>query len=395
MRALRALALAIPVALAVLVPLSLAEQGSAACVSRLRAQVCLPAPVTIESGVLFSRRYQIERDGRVRRIRVVRPRYPYGATCCIAPGVWFNMRHYYMVVGRGTRTLWHSRGELPRMPGSFDFQIVVGSHTVAFLYANYLYLAPFGGRQRRIARSELPLGFTNGGLYTWLRGRKLLLRSDSGAILKTIASVRSADYFVLNGALYFVAHGAVMRADGTRVRRLVSLRRLGLSARSLTFQPAGPLLDLEDDNRLVLVRPNGSVFAWTALREQNRFGAAGSVVVAPDASAAAFTVVTAQTHGARTVLTHGTETVYLLRANTRTPIALHRATVGLGGCGVGGGILEWQGSWLLYNNGPEDLAAIETTGRHQTIGLGRLIDGLPGILRGFGADWSGQVPELS
>jgi hypothetical protein len=355
-------------------------------------QACLPAPITIESGFALSRRYEVERDGQVRRIRVVRPRYPYGATCCVAPGIWFSMRHGYMVVGRGTRTLWHSHGHLPLGRGSFDFQVLVGSHTVAFLYANYLYLAPFGGVQRRIGPSEVPLGFTNGGLYTYLWGRKLLLRSDSGAIMKTIARVPPGDYFVVDDSLYFITHDAVMRAHGARVQRLVSLRHLGLSTRWLSFQPAGPLLELEDNSQLVVLRADGSVFAWTPLRERNAVGPRVSVVAAPHASAVAFTVITVKPVPAQTVLTHGTETVYALRAGTHTPVAVHWATVGLGGCGEGGN-LEWHGSWLLYSNSAEHLAAIETTGRHRTIELSSLVKGLRGTRYGFSAYWVGQPLE--
>lgn len=354
----------------------------------------LPAPVTIESGFLLSHRYQIERDGRVRPLRVPRPSYPDGASCCVAPGVWFKMRHGYLMLGRGMRTLWHSDGDLPLGRGSFAFQVVVGPRTVAFLYGNYLYLAPFGGAQRRIGPSEVPLGFTRGGVYTYLWGRRLLLRSDSGAILKTIARVppNPDDYFVVNGALYFIAHGAVMRAHGARIQRLVSLRHLGLSTRSLSFQPAGRLLELEDNDRLVVLRPDGSVFAWTRLSSRNRLGPAVSVLTGPRAGAVAFTEVTAQTQRPDTLLTHATETVYLLRVGSHTPVTLHRATVGVGECGTGGS-LEWHGGWLLYSDGPEVLAAIETTGRHRAIELSDLVKGLPGTIRGFSAYWTGQPLE--
>lgn len=348
----------------------------------------LPAPVTVETGFQFSHRAQIERDGQVRRIRFARPPYPQGATCCIAPGVWFRMRRGYLVLGRGSRTLWHSHGHLPLGRGSFDFQVLVGPRTVAFLYANYLYLAPFGGGQRRIGPSEVPLGFTTGGLYTYLWGRRLRFRSDSGAILKTIARVPHDDYFVMNGALYYIARGAVMRARGARVQRLAPLSRLGLSRRSLSFQSAAPLLELEDENRLVVLREDGSVFAAAPLPERNALGGRPVFVVpAPNANAVAFTMIGVKP--TRTLLTHGTETVYLLRPGAHTPTTLHHATVGVGGCGDGGS-LEWHGSWLLYSDGAEHLAAIETTGAHRTIELSGFVKRLPGTAHGFSAYWSGQ-----
>jgi hypothetical protein len=367
-------------------------------------RACLPAPIAIESDPVLSNHYRIERDGRVHRIRTPRPRYPQGATCCVAPGVWFSMRHRYLVVGRGPRTLWHTRGELPRAPGSFDFTVLVGSRAVAFRYANELYLAPFGHPQRRIGASEVPLGFTKDGLYTYLWGRDLLLlRSDSGALKKTIARVAPDRYFVMNGALYFIARGVVMRAYGARVERLVTLHRLGFSPRSLPprslpppgllFEPAAPMLELEDSSRLVVVRPDGSVLASTALRARHTLGPPAPVVAAPDGSAVAYALTTVHMRRGQTLLTHGSETVYLLRANTDRPVALHRATVGLGACGMGG-TLDWDGSWLLYSDGPQNLSAIDTTGAQRTVELGRLVKRLPGVKAGFEAYWSGATAPL-
>lgn len=344
----------------------------------------LPAPITITAGYgSGSVRYQIARDGSVRRIPAASPGpFPRDASSGFAPGVWWAVRHHHLVIGRGQRSLWHSHGEFPSV---LDINMVqADSHAVAFSYGNNtLYLAPLHGGEQPIARAEFALGFTNGGLYTNQWGHRLLLRSYTGAVLKTI--VRRPlqwDYFVLDGSLYFIKDGMLMRARGTSVKPLVSLGHLGLSAESVSMQRLDPLLQLEDQHRLVLLRPDGSLFASTPLRG-SQYRAENEVnLLAPVAStsAIAFMVWSGQTSGL--------EPVYVLRAGGHRAIPVDRQSVNFGGCSHWVN-LEWHGSWLLYNDVQGHLALIDTTGPHRTIELSRLV----GALHGTRAYWSGQ-PEL-
>jgi hypothetical protein len=129
-----------------------------------------------------------------------------------------------------------------------------------------LYLAPLRGVERPVASREMPLGWTTGGLYTYrYHGREQLLRSDTGALLRTIArQPLGSDYVVMDGSRYFITHGMLESASRAGTRRLVSLASLGLSA-GPWLQPLGRLLELQDNSRLVMVRHDGSVFAWTRL----------------------------------------------------------------------------------------------------------------------------------
>jgi hypothetical protein len=383
-RAALALTTAVLVACAALAPGSPGERDTGACASGFSCTgVRVPAPITIDGYGLGPVGYQIQRDGRVRRIATI-PSPPRDIAFGRAPGVWWAVRDRHLVIGRGDMR-WRSRGEYALSAVNL---VQVGSDAAAFSYANQLYLAPLWGSERPIASGDSPLGFTTGGLYTNQRGHRLLLRSDTGHILKTIARAPLPDdYFAVNGSLYFIAHDRLMRARGARVQRLVSLRHLRLSARSLWMQPIGALLELEDAHRLVLLRADGSLFASTPLRgsQYRQENAVNLAAIAPGVSAVAF-VFPGQGE------TPGPETVYVLRAGERTAIAVHREQVAFG-CDRWVGV-QWHRTWLLYADADSHLTLIDTADVHRTIDLSGLARRLPGGQGSFSAHWSGQPPGL-
>ena len=372
---------------------SLAANATGACASRLSCVgVRLPAPMTITTGGV---RFRVARDGRVRRIGDSRSLYPRDAAWFPGTGVWFWIQHGHLVVGRGGRTLWRSHGEIasPSQVGV----ITASSRTVAFQHDHQLYLAPLKGAERPVARRELPLGWTRGGLYTYrYQARQLLLRSSTGVLLKVIARrPLGSDYDVANGSLYFIGDGTLMSAHGARIQRLASLSGLGLSADSF-LRPLGRLLELEDDHRLVVLHTDGTVFAWTPLPRSHgqSENISSSLVTAPRASAVAFAAASGQTadpDAARR--SSGTETVYLLRPGAHTAMPVHRERVTFAPCERGAS-LEWHGRWLLYSATEGNLAVIDTAGGHRAIELDRLGRRLLGTRDGFSADWSGQPTEL-
>jgi hypothetical protein len=274
---------------------------------------------------------------------------------------------------------------------------MASSHAVAFQHDHKLYLAPGTGAERPVAARELPLGWTRGGLYTYrYQGRELLLRSVTGRLLKVIARrPLGSDYQVASGRLYFISRGVLMSARGARTRRLASLAGLGLSADSW-LQPLGRLVELMDNNRLVVLRPDGSEFAWTPLpRSQGESESiSSSLVVAPHASAVAFSAAAGESNDPNAAEPgHGTETVYLLRPGARMATSVHTERVDFKVCERGAS-LQWHGKWLLYSNSEGNLVAIDTTGAHRTVEVTRLVKGLSGTGDGFSAYWSGQPLEL-
>ena len=249
--------------------------------------------------------YRIDRDGRVRRIARRPSRLPPGAALFPASGTWFMIRHHHLVVGRGGTPLWRSHREMARNQLGV---IMATSHMVAFQHDHKLYIATPGSAERPVANREMPLGWTRDGLYTYAyQGRRLLLRSDTGTLLTTIARRPfGSDYFVADGSLYFIVHGILMAARGARTQRLASLAGLGMA--DAWMQPVGGsrLVELQDNRRLEVLRPDGSVFASTPLPRAGRRSESisSALVAAPDASAVAFTGASGETTDPVAVRTH-------------------------------------------------------------------------------------------
>ena len=391
MRGTRPLLVAILVSVAVLAPRSLGKSATRGCGDPIPCVgVRLPAPITIaagQGGRLLT--YRIGLEGRVRRIANPQSPFPPDTSWFPGDGTWSTIQHGHLIVGRGRKPLWRSHGKIA---ASQLGVIATGTHEVAFQHDHELYLARLGHAERAITHRELPLGFTAGGLFTYrYRGRQLVLRSDSGALVKVIARrPLGSDYSVTNGTLYFITRGALMSAHGARVTHLGSLTRLGLSA-DTWLQPLGRLVELQDDDRLVVVRANGSVFASTRLpiTHDQAENISSSLVAAPQVRAVAFTVAYDRMGKPPAKRPRGTETVYLLNAGTSSPIPVHRGPVQFDVCERGAS-LEWHGSWLLYTNTEGSLAAIDTTAPHRTVELRSLINRLPGTRQGFTASWSGH-----
>jgi hypothetical protein len=267
---------------------------------------------------------------------------------------------------------------------------------VSFQHDHELYLAPLRGAERPVAKREMPLGWSSGGLYTYrYRGRQLLLRSNTGVLLKTIARrPLGSDYFVASGSLYFIVHGVLMSARGPHIQRLASLASLRMSDPWL--QPVGRLLELQDNSRLVVVRPDGSVFAWTPLPrgDGQTESISSSLVAAPDVTSVAFTAAADESDDPDVAgHAHGTETAYLLRAGAHTATPVHTERVAFKPCERGASI-QWHGRWLLYSNPEGNVVAVDTTGIHTAIELTSRVRSLPGARDGFSAYWSEHVPEL-
>jgi hypothetical protein len=392
MRGTRLLLVAILVSVAVIAPRSLGKSATRGCGDPLPCVgVRLPAPITIAAGRVGRLvTYRIGREGRVRRIANPQSLFPSDTSWFPGTGKWYTIRHGHLIVGRGRKPLWRSHGKIAANQLGV---IAAGSHEVAFQHDHKLYLARLGHAEQAIAHRELPLGFTAGGLFAYrYEGRQLVLRSDSGALVKVIARrPLGSDYSVTNGTLYFITRGALMSAHGTRVIQLGSLTRLGLSANTW-LQPLGRLVELRDDNRLVIVRANGAVFASTRLpiTHDQAENISSSLVVAPQLRAVAFTVAYDRTGKTPANRPRGTETVYLLRAGASVPIPVHRGPVQFAVCERGAS-LEWHGDWLLYTNTEGSLAAIETTASHHTMELRSVVNSLPGTRDGFTASWSGPL----
>ena len=384
MRAARLLLVLSPFGIAAVAPRSVGWATQSCAVGSRCETGRLPAPITIAAGRAT---YRIPRDGRVLRAAAPPSPDPRGASWFPGTGTWYVLRDHRLVVGRGQKALW--RSDL-RVPSRWRLGVIAaGAHAVAFQFEHKLYVAPLGGTERPVAHRELPLGWTAAGLYTYsYKARSLLLRSDSGRLVKVIAG-HGTNYNVADGSLYFLRDGALWRAHAARVKRLASLKRLSLSTNSW-LQALGRFLELEDDHRLVVLRDDGSVFASTRMppgRDTN-VNLVGSPVVSPRVGSVGFATVTDQSPN-RAV---GTETVYVLRLGAHQATPVHSEHGSFGGC-ARWVTLQWHGARLLYSSNQGNLAVIDTRPPHRAIELTTFVRRLTNSQDGFSAYWSGQSPQ--
>lgn len=338
----------------------------------------LPAPLTVTTrcGV-----YGIARDGRVRLLSrdaspVSRRAFGYSPFT----DVWEGTSHGHLVVGRRHRTLWRSHGLFRSRHALYDLSnVVLGPHSLVYSRGfpkQLLYVAPLGGRERLVARHEFPLGWTDGGFYTWGRPHhRLLLRGADGRFRATIAP--SVDtYAYADRTLWLIRNGWLLHAEGAHVRRVAALRPLGLwPLRHLQLLPLGRLVGLEHGRRLVILHADGSPFASTALV----WGAAAvdGVSAPPVANRAGSLVAFATTRGNSGYTSRGTETIWVLehRDTEARPVRIERG-LRWPTC-VSGAELSWHGAWLLYSSNGGKVALINAwTGSEDDLtGLTRRLRG--------------------
>lgn len=156
------------------------ERVTRACAGRTcSVGLRLPAPITVAAGhVLGSVSYRIGRDSQIRRIARIANAFPQGAAWAPATGPWFRFRHGHLLVGRAGRRAWRSPGRIaPNQVGL----IMASSNMVAFQHDHKLYLAAWHTAERPVASREMPLGFTQGGLYTYrYQGREVTVHGVVG-----------------------------------------------------------------------------------------------------------------------------------------------------------------------------------------------------------------------
>jgi hypothetical protein len=227
----------------------------------------------------------------------------------------------------------------------------------------------------------VPLSFSSGRLVTWQEhGKTLLLHS--GRTVRFLAHAIDPQVDHESRMVVYRSNGELYAFDGEHIRDLISLRNQGVTG-TPTVEPLGRWVVAHDRRRLVVVGYDGRLFASTALPRSRRpaDGVSSPVVANAAGTAVAFSV----TSGNRL-----RETVYLLAAGKSRASRLFGEKLGDGGgCGEGAW-LEWRGQWLLYANGAQQAAVLDSSGRAPAIQLSDLIAQLPSKdgESNFNADWA-------
>lgn len=312
----------------------------------------------------------------------------------IARGYWMDLTWYgrladgRLVIGRGMKELWRSQGTFPGpRKGDVD-AVAIGGAELAFSFSLYrgrtssLYVARYGQPERLIAHDEIPLTFTGSDelvtSHITRRGRwgALALRTGEGSLSRRLA-VRAIDPRVDHAGKVVLFRSArrLLIFDGERVRRIASLRELGMTGIPMV-EPLGQMVAVHDRRRLVVLEYSGAVFASTALpkRPKRADGVSSPVVVNADRSAVAFTA----TKGNTAYASSGRETVYVLAAGERQARPLLSMKLTFKVC-ERMSWLAWQGRWLLYADSEQRAAVVDTSGASAPIELSDVIALLPGI----------------
>jgi len=300
---------------------------------------------------------------------------------------WYGIARGHVLIGRGMKQLWRSHDTFPGGRRVDVNGIALGARRLAFSFSSggqpLLFLARYGGREHLVARGELPVAFTGGGLVTWRqRGETLLLRTATTA--RVLARAVDPQLDRGSGIVVFRSRGALFAFDGARIRNLASLRRLGVTGPP-QVEPLGRSIAVHDRKRVVVVGYDGRLLASATLpRSRNAAdGVASSLVANAEGTAVAYSVTSGNRHR---------ETVYLLALGARkaAPLLGEKLT-GENGCGAGAW-LAWRGRWLLFSAGTQQNVVVDTSGQVATRKLGAVIAKLPGFRPDgegrFDVDWA-------
>jgi hypothetical protein len=298
---------------------------------------------------------------------------------------WYGVVHGHVLIGRGMKQLWRSQRTYAHGRYLDVGGVVLGRGRVAFSYyrgrQSFVLAARYGCAERLVARGEVPLAFSSGRLVTWQeRGKTLLLHS--GGTVRFLAHAIDPQVDHESRMVVFRSNGELYAFDGEQIRDLISLRNHGVTG-TPTVEPLGRWVAAHDRRRLVVVGYDGRLFASTALPRSRHpaDGVSSPVVVNAAGTAVAFSV---------TSRNRLRETVYLLAAGKSRASQLFGEKLGDGGgCGQGAW-LEWRGQWLLYANGAQQAAVLDSSGQAPAIRLTDVIAQLPSKdgEGNFNADWA-------
>jgi hypothetical protein len=332
----------------------------------------LPAAVVVTTDCGL---FRLERDGRVTYAGKRQSPVPPVARG-YWPGnlAWYGLARKHLLIGRGMKRLWRSHDTYPGGRRLDVDGIAFGRRELAFSLLRgrqwVLFVARYGGREHEVASGEWPLDFAGDRLVTWRQQDKtLLLRT--GGVARVLAHAIAPQVDPVSRMVVFRASGKLYAFDGARIRHLASLRKLGVTG-SPTIDLLGHLVAVHDRKRLIVVGYDAALFASTALPKSRNLadGVSGPVVANADSSAVAYTV---------TSRNRLRETVYLLARGARRAVPLLAEKLdGEYGCGAFAW-LAWQGQWLLYAGGVDQVAVLDISGQVPPRQLGDVIAKLPGI----------------
>ena len=281
---------------------------------------------------------------------------------------WWRFSRHHLLIGRGLKELWRSHDRYSAK-GSIG-RIVLGGRELSLSYGGRLYVAPYGGPERLLARGEDPVAFFSGTLLTWRARDWALVLRGSGRVV--VPHAYDPEWDRASGTVVFRTGRRLRAFDGVRVRELANRYELGVRGVPVV-ELLGGSVSIHDMRRIAVVDYEGRLLASAQLpkRHSRLDGVSSSVVSNRRGTLFAFTAA----NRAR-----GVETVYVLRAGTTRALPRFDAPTGFSGCGYTAS-LAWHGRWLLYSNGEPGAAVADSAGRAHAGGLTWVLSRLPGVSR--------------
>jgi hypothetical protein len=270
--------------------------------------------------------------------------------------------HRHLVLLRDGRTIWRSR----LAHGSDN--VAVHGDTLAFTaYVTPhpdLWVARLGQAEQLVTRGEDLDGWAGSGGFFTRRGRELRLRSSGGKLVRRIGRFAYSAYDRdTQSVVAITPTGQVIRTEGRTTVRLASLH----AGRNPWVEVLrGGLIKIGFDNRLVLLEPDGTLFAST--REKN---IVSNLFTLPHRRGVVFVAQRG-----------GVDRVLLLDRRARSAQLLYQHRTGPRGCGYWANLSLVGNNLLYWPSTGRALVAIDATNDSHPRDLWRLLRRIPGFRHG-------------
>jgi hypothetical protein len=353
-----------------------AQAGTGCDAPRPRGPVGLADTIMVK-GVCGT--FALRRDGTM---ALVHPRAwapPWAADALARAGAdtYIVHRGGHLGLLRDARVLWRSR----LAHGSDN--VVVHGKAIAFTAYEQahpnLWVARIGGAERLAGRNEDLHGWARVGGFFTQRGAELLLRDADGRLARRLAFIRGSAYDAETQSLFVVSSSdLLLRTDGHRTTTLADLASLGFGRDTWLEVLSGGLIHVNSQNRMLLLRRDGTPFASASFPRRTRSTSGATIVSSVRALPAQRGVIFVVNYP-RSSTGAGTDRVLLLERGRHTPRLLYTRRSGPRGCGVSANLSLYGSRVLYWPSEGGALVVVDTLGKAPAVELWPILRRTPGF----------------
>jgi hypothetical protein len=323
--------------------------------------------------------FALRPDGVVKLVHP-RPWAPAWAPRALAragQGAYIAHPRRHLVLFRDAAVLWRSR-----LAHGSDNVVLHGDEIAFTAYVHAapdLWVARIGSPERLAGQGEDLLGWARAGAFFTRRGFELRLRAADGKLIRRLAPVRWSSYDRETQSVFAIStSNLLIRTDGRRTTILSDLRLLGLARQPwLEVLPRG-LIHVGSDNRMLLLRRDGTRFASASFVRPTR-GAHGGTVVSALLPLPAQHGVVFVVNSRRSDKSGGTDRVLLLQRGRHVPRLLYERAATRRQCGYWANLSLRGNSLLYWPSEGRALVALDGLGRTAPVDLWPIVRRTPGF----------------